>query len=116
MPRKTPTVEVLGRADGALREQAARTLERKVARRGEQVAGSDITTSGSQDIKTPGMRGAPRVRDRDGAEMRQTTLHLPVPLFKRLGRYCVDADRGMNESIVDALTEFLDAREVPEAS
>lgn len=60
------------------------------------------------------MRGVPRLRARDDVEMRQTTLHLPVTLYKRLGRYCIDAERGMSESIADALDEFLDARGVPD--
>lgn len=44
-----------------------------------------------------------RVRKTDGAEMRATTVHLPVDLARRLAVYCAENDRKLSDVVAEAL-------------
>jgi hypothetical protein len=53
----------------------------------------------------------PRVRAKDGERLRQTSIHLPVELHKRVRKYAFDQEVTLSTVMVDAIQEWLDARE-----
>jgi hypothetical protein len=48
---------------------------------------------------------------RDGDGLRQTSIHLPVDLHKRVRKYAFDQEVTLSTVMVDAIQEWLDARE-----
>ena len=43
------------------------------------------------------------MRKTDGAEMRATTVHLPVDLARRLAVYCAENDRKLSDVVAEAI-------------
>ena len=58
-----------------------------------------------------GTKEEPRVRAKDGERMRQTSIHLPVRLHKRIRKYAFDREIALSTVMVDAIQEWLDAHE-----
>jgi hypothetical protein len=58
-----------------------------------------------------GTKEEPRVRAKDGERLRQTSIHLPVDLHKRVRKYAFDREVTLSTVMVDAILEWLDARE-----
>jgi hypothetical protein len=58
-----------------------------------------------------GTKEEPRVRAKDGERLRQTSIHLPVDLHKRVRKYAFDQEITLSTVMVDAIEEWLDARE-----
>ena len=58
-----------------------------------------------------GTKEEPRVRAKDGERLRQTSIHLPVDLHKRVRKYAFDQEVTLSTVMVDAIEEWLDARE-----
>jgi hypothetical protein len=57
-----------------------------------------------------GTKEEPRVRAKDGERLRQTSIHLPVDLHKRVRKYAFDQEVTLSEVMVEAIQEWLDAR------
>ncbi len=57
-----------------------------------------------------GTKEEPRVRAKDGERLRQTSIHLPVELHKRVRKYAFDQEITLSTVMVDAIEEWLDAR------
>jgi hypothetical protein len=57
-----------------------------------------------------GTKEEPRVRAKDGERLRQTSIHLPVDLHKRVRKYAFDQEITLSTVMVDAIEEWLDAR------
>ena len=57
-----------------------------------------------------GTKEEPRVRAKDGERLRQTSIHLPVDLHKRVRKYAFDQEVTLSTVMVDAIEEWLDAR------
>ena len=53
----------------------------------------------------------PRVRAKDGERLRQTSIHLPVELHKRVRKYAFDQEVTLSTVMVDAIEAWLDTRE-----
>ena len=58
-----------------------------------------------------GTKEEPRVRAKDGERLRQTSIHLPVDLHKRVRKYAFDQEVALSAVMVDAIEAWLDARE-----
>ena len=58
-----------------------------------------------------GTKEAPRVRAKDGERLRQTSIHLPVELHKRVRKYAFDQEVTLSAVMVEAIEAWLDARE-----
>jgi len=58
-----------------------------------------------------GTKEEPRVRAKDGERLRQTSIHLPVDLHKRVRKYAFDQEVTLSTVMVDAIQEWLDTRE-----
>jgi hypothetical protein len=58
-----------------------------------------------------GTKEEPRIRAKDGERLRQTSIHLPVDLHKRVRKYAFDQEVTLSTVMVDAIQEWLDARE-----
>jgi hypothetical protein len=58
-----------------------------------------------------GTKEEPRVRAKDGERLRQTSIHLPVDLHGRVRKYAFDQEVTLSTVMVDAIQEWLDARE-----
>jgi len=53
----------------------------------------------------------PRVRAKDGERLRQTSIHLPVELHKRVRKYAFDQEVTLSTVMVEAIEAWLDTRE-----
>jgi hypothetical protein len=51
------------------------------------------------------------VRAKDGERLRQTSIHLPVELHKRVRKYAFDQEVTLSAVMVDAIEAWLDQRE-----
>ena len=58
-----------------------------------------------------GTKEEPRVRAKDGERLRQTSIHLPVELHKRVRQYAFDQEVTLSTVMVDAIEAWLDTRE-----
>ena len=58
-----------------------------------------------------GTKEEPRIRAKDGERLRQTSIHLPVDLHKRVRKYAFDQEVTLSTVMVDAIQEWLDSRE-----
>ena len=58
-----------------------------------------------------GTKEEPRVRAKDGEHLRQTSIHLPVDLHKRVRKYAFDQEVTLSTVMVDAIEAWLDSRE-----
>ena len=58
-----------------------------------------------------GTKEEPRVRAKDGERLRQTSIHLPVDLHKRVRQYAFDQEIALSAVMVDAIPAWLEARE-----
>ena len=58
-----------------------------------------------------GTKEEPRVRAKDGERLRQTSIHLPVDLHRRLRQYAFDQEVTLSTVMVDAIEAWLDTRE-----
>ena len=58
-----------------------------------------------------GTKEEPRVRAKDGERLRQTSIHLPVDLHKRVRKHAFDQEVTLSTVMVDAIQAWLDARE-----
>jgi hypothetical protein len=58
-----------------------------------------------------GTKEEPRVRAKDGERLRQTSIHLPVDLHKRVRKYAFDQEVTLSTAMVDAIQAWLDTRE-----
>ena len=58
-----------------------------------------------------GTNEEPRVRAKDGERLRQTSIHLPVDLHKRVRKYAFDQEVSLSAVMVDAIEAWLDSRE-----
>ncbi|MBW2161925.1 MAG: hypothetical protein JRH14_18495 [Deltaproteobacteria bacterium] len=58
-----------------------------------------------------GTKEEPRVRAKDGERFRQTSIHLPVDLHKRVRKYAFDQEVTLSAVMVDAIQAWLDTRE-----
>jgi len=58
-----------------------------------------------------GTKEEPRVRAKDGERLRQTSIHLPVDLHKRVRKYAFDQEIALSAVMVDAIRAWLDARD-----
>jgi hypothetical protein len=58
-----------------------------------------------------GTKEEPRVRAKDGERLRQTSIHLPVDLHKRVRKYAFDQEVTLSTVMVDAIEAWLDSRE-----
>jgi hypothetical protein len=58
-----------------------------------------------------GTKEEPRVRAKDGERLRQTSIHLPVELHKRVRKYAFDQEVTLSTVMVDAIEAWLDTRE-----
>jgi hypothetical protein len=50
-----------------------------------------------------GTKEEPRVRAKDGERLRQTSIHLPVDLHKRVRKYAFDQEVTLSAVMVDAI-------------
>jgi hypothetical protein len=58
-----------------------------------------------------GTKEEPRVRAKDGERLRQTSIHLPVELHKRVRKYAFDREVTLSTVMVEAIEAWLDTRE-----
>ena len=58
-----------------------------------------------------GTKEEPRVRAKDGERLRQTSIHLPVDLHKRVRKYAFDQEVTLSTVMVEAIEAWLDSRE-----
>ena len=58
-----------------------------------------------------GTKEEPRVRSKDGERLRQTSIHLPVELDKRIRKYAFDQEVTLSTVMVEAIEAWLDTRE-----
>ena len=58
-----------------------------------------------------GTKEEPRVRAKDGERLRQTSIHLPVELHKRVRKYAFDQEVTLSTVMVEAIEAWLDTRE-----
>jgi hypothetical protein len=58
-----------------------------------------------------GTKEEPRVRAKDGERLRQTSIHVPVDLHKRVRKYAFDQEVTLSTVMVDAIEAWLDSRE-----
>ena len=58
-----------------------------------------------------GTKEETRVRAKDGERLRQTSIHLPVDLHKRVRKYAFDQEVTLSTVMVDAIEAWLDTRE-----
>ena len=58
-----------------------------------------------------GTKEEPRVRAKDGERLRQTSIHLPIELHKRVRKYAFDQEVTLSTVMVDAIEAWLDTRE-----
>ena len=105
-----------GRAGGA--PAASKADEVPVAstpkeRRLEMVpeAPAPIPTLQTGRSRGRGTKEDPRIRAKDGERLRQTSIHLPVGLHKRLRRYAFEQEVSLSTVMVQAIEEWLDAQE-----
>lgn len=102
-PVATPRRPPRSSADPKAVEAVAKRWE---ARSEGGAASSDATTSkrrGAKAARTTAPAKGVRVRKTDGAEMRATTVHLPVDLARRLAVYCAENDRKLSDVVAEAI-------------
>ena len=58
-----------------------------------------------------GTKEEPRVRAKDGERLRQTSIHLPVDLHKRVRKYAFDQEIALSAVMVSAIEAWLDVHE-----
>lgn len=92
-------------ASAAPSESAERRLEMVPA------APSPVPTLETGRSRGKGTKEDPRVRAKDGERLRQTSIHLPVSLHKRLRRYAFEQEISLSTVMVQAIEEWLDAHE-----
>ena len=76
-----------------------------------EIAPSPVPTLPTGLSRGRGTKEEPRVRAKDGERLRQTSIHLPVDLHKRVRKYAFDQEITLSTVMVDAIEEWLDARE-----
>jgi hypothetical protein len=76
-----------------------------------EIAPPPVPTLATGRSRGRGTKEEPRVRAKDGERLRQTSIHLPVDLHKRVRKYAFDQEVTLSTVMVDAIQEWLDARE-----
>jgi hypothetical protein len=76
-----------------------------------EIAPPPVPTLAAGRSRGRGTKEEPRVRAKDGERLRQTSIHLPVDLHKRVRKYAFDQEVTLSTVMVDAIQEWLDARE-----
>jgi hypothetical protein len=59
----------------------------------------------------PARRKGTRWERRDGTSMRACTIHMPAELAKELRVRCAEQDRSMSETVVEAVSAWLQSSE-----
>ncbi len=98
MPRKAPKVTIGGAAPAAARDD-----ERALERIGNRRAGESFDTEVPR-YRGNGTRAEPRFRGRDQVDVRQTTVHLPRDLLRRVNVRCAETETTFS-SLVERLLE-----------
>ncbi|MGB5503602.1 MAG: hypothetical protein WBM75_14470 [Polyangiales bacterium] len=76
-----------------------------------EIAPPPVPTLPTGRSRGRGTKEEPRVRAKDGERLRQTSIHLPVELHKRVRKYAFDQEVTLSTVMVDAIEAWLDARE-----
>jgi hypothetical protein len=76
-----------------------------------EIAPPPVSTLPTGRSRGRGTKEEPRVRAKDGERLRQTSIHLPVDLHKRVRKYAFDQEVTLSAVMVDAIQAWLDARE-----
>ena len=76
-----------------------------------EIAPPPVPTLPTGRSRGRGTKEDPRVRAKDGERLRQTSIHLPVQLHKRIRKYAFDQEVTLSAVMVDAIQAWLDARE-----
>lgn len=92
--------------------KAVEAVAKRWEHRDEGEAPSPASATSKRRAVKASTRSAPpakgvRVRKTDGAEMRATTVHLPVDLARRLAVYCAENDRKLSDVVAEALVRHL---------
>ena len=75
-----------------------------------ELAPAPVPTLRTGRSRGRGTKEEPRVRAKDGERLRQTSIHLPVELHKRVRKYAFDQEVTLSTVMVDAIEAWLDAR------
>jgi hypothetical protein len=76
-----------------------------------EIAPPPVPTLRTGRSRGRGTKEEPRVRAKDGERLRQTSIHLPVDLHKRVRKYAFDQEVTLSTVMVDAIEAWLDARQ-----
>jgi hypothetical protein len=76
-----------------------------------EIAPPPVPTLPTGRSRGRGTKEEPRVRAKDGERLRQTSIHLPVELHKRVRKYAFDQEVTLSAVMVDAIQAWLDAHE-----
>ena len=76
-----------------------------------EIAPPPVPTLPTGRSRGRGTKEEPRVRAKDGERLRQTSIHLPVELHKRVRKYAFDQEVTLSTVMVDAIEAWLDTRE-----
>ena len=76
-----------------------------------EIAPPPVPTLPTGRSRGRGTKEEPRVRAKDGERLRQTSIHLPVDLHKRVRKYAFDQEVTLSTVMVEAIEAWLDARE-----
>lgn len=110
MPRSRPVATPRRPPRSSPDLKAVEDVAKRWEARSEGGASSDATTSkrrGEKAARTSAPAKGVRVRKTDGAEMRATTVHLPVDLARRLAVYCAENDRKLSDVVAEVLAAHL---------
>ena len=105
-PRRPPRVS----ADPKAVEAVAKRWEARSEGGAPSPAVTNAKPRGAKPSRSAPPAKGVRVRKTDGAEMRATTVHLPVDLARRLAVYCAENDRKLSDIVAEAVTSLLDHR------
>ncbi|MGB5266187.1 MAG: hypothetical protein WBN30_06350, partial [Polyangiales bacterium] len=76
-----------------------------------EIAPPPVPTLPTGRSRGRGTKEEPRVRAKDGERLRQTSIHLPVDLHKRVRKYAFDQKVTLSAVMVEAIEAWFDAQE-----
>jgi hypothetical protein len=77
----------------------------------DEIPPPPVPTLPTERSRGRGTKEEPRMRAKDGERLRQTSIHLPVDLHKRVRKYAFDQEVTLSTVMVDAIEAWLDTRE-----
>jgi hypothetical protein len=108
----TPNSEVVAKPPTAIHSVSREPeLPLEAAPSTPEMAPPPVPTLRTGRSRGRGTKEEPRVRAKDGERLRQTSIHLPVDLHKRVRQYAFDQEIALSAVMVDAIQEWLDTRE-----